>query len=333
VRYTPFLGLGALHPSLGDVSLNGDVDAFDASLILKYVVAPHSADSLTSLQRGVADVSRNGGPDTAAITAYDASLILQYVVELIDRFPGQVGGQKANAEKAAKLFALQKSASAAVEIGNFRADRGTTLTIPVLVRSVSGVTSFQADLRFDAQLLSVVSVRAAGIAQDRSFAYAVSPGEVRFAIAGANVLSGDGAIAELTVYVSNDVVGTVHSSIDIMQFLANENDVSKDARSGNLEILGKPTSYALQQNYPNPFNPSTTITYQIPTDQSRVQIVIFNLLGQTVRTLVDDQKSAGVYTAMWDGKNDNGIPVGSGIYLYRMTSGKFAQSKKLLLLK
>jgi hypothetical protein len=297
------------------------------------VVAPHSADSLTSLQRQVADVSRNGGPDTAAITAYDASLILQYVVELIDRFPGQVDGQKANAEKIAKLFALQRNATAGVEIGNFRVERGTTITIPVLVSNVSGVTSFQADVRFDSQLFSVVSVRAAGMAQDRSFAYAVSPGEVRFAIAGASVLSGDGAIAELTVCVSNDVVGTVHSSVDIARFLANENDLSKDARSGSLEVLGKPTSYALQQNYPNPFNPSTTITYQLPSDQSRVQIVIFNLLGQTVRTLVDEQKNAGVYKAVWDGKNDGGIPVGSGIYLYRMTSERFVQSKKLLLLK
>ncbi|MEK6650840.1 MAG: dockerin type I domain-containing protein, partial [Bacteroidota bacterium] len=90
VNYTPFLTSGSANPVAGDVSLNGLVQAFDASLILKYVVQPHGSDSLNALQKRAADVNGNGGLDTVAITAYDASLILQYVVGLVNSFPIEV---------------------------------------------------------------------------------------------------------------------------------------------------------------------------------------------------------------------------------------------------
>lgn len=98
-----------------------------------------------------------------------------------------------------------------------------------------------------------------------------------------------------------------------------------------------PKVFALQQNYPNPFNPSTTIKYQLPA-ASEVKITIYNLLGREVRTLVDAEKPAGFYSVDWDGLNEHGLEVASGIYLYRieaksMAGEKFLQTKKLMLLK
>jgi len=93
-----------------------------------------------------------------------------------------------------------------------------------------------------------------------------------------------------------------------------------------------PTSFALDQNYPNPFNPVTTIAYQVP-QPAHVLIDIFNVSGQRVRTLVNRTQAAGNHMVDWDGKDNLGRAVSSGMYIYRMAAGEFTQSKKMVLLK
>ncbi len=95
---------------------------------------------------------------------------------------------------------------------------------------------------------------------------------------------------------------------------------------------GQPDGFRIVQNYPNPFNPSTTIEYLIPT-RSRVVIEIFNVLGQKVRTLVNETKSAGSYRVEWSGSDDSGNSVPTGIYLYRFRAGDVVQIRKMLLVK
>ncbi len=93
-----------------------------------------------------------------------------------------------------------------------------------------------------------------------------------------------------------------------------------------------PEHFNLSQNYPNPFNPSTTIDFTVPK-KGKVRIVVYNLLGQQVVTLIDQPISAGVYRAVWDGCNEAGHPVASGIYFYRMEADNFVTTKKMILLK
>ncbi len=88
----------------------------------------------------------------------------------------------------------------------------------------------------------------------------------------------------------------------------------------------------LFQNYPNPFNPSTTIEYSID-GASAARIVIFSVDGRRIRTLDGGVKPPGVYRAIWNGKNDRGESVATGIYFYRLEAGSFAAVKKMLLLK
>ena len=90
--------------------------------------------------------------------------------------------------------------------------------------------------------------------------------------------------------------------------------------------------YSLEQNYPNPFNPSTVITYQLPVD-SRVDLVIYNALGQKVRTLLSGQQRVGQHELTWDGRNDEGQLVSSGVYFYQLKAGEYQQVKKMMLLK
>ncbi|MCD6117076.1 T9SS type A sorting domain-containing protein, partial [bacterium] len=93
-----------------------------------------------------------------------------------------------------------------------------------------------------------------------------------------------------------------------------------------------PTEFALTQNYPNPFNPETVISYSTPKS-AQVRIEIYNALGKKIRTLVDDYVQAGQHQIIWDGKNDNGIQVSTGIYYYIMQSGSFRSMKKAVFMK
>jgi hypothetical protein len=90
--------------------------------------------------------------------------------------------------------------------------------------------------------------------------------------------------------------------------------------------------YNIQQNYPNPFNPKTTINYQLP-ETSQVRLEIFNVLGQKTRTLVDKKMERGQHQTLWDGLDDDGAPVTSGIYLCRFETDNFQETIKMLLMK
>jgi hypothetical protein len=93
-----------------------------------------------------------------------------------------------------------------------------------------------------------------------------------------------------------------------------------------------PDEYDLAQNFPNPFNSLTTIHYQLK-EAGLVKIEIYDILGQKVRTLLDQQKGTGYYSISWNGKNNEGRLVSSGIYIYKMKSKDFLKSRKLLLIK
>ena len=84
-------------------------------------------------------------------------------------------------------------------------------------------------------------------------------------------------------------------------------------------LLSAPTDFELLQNYPNPFNPETTIPFQLPVE-SHVILTIFDLLGRAIRTIIQSELGTGAHTLTWDGRNNNGEPVGSGIYVYRLTA-------------
>jgi hypothetical protein len=93
-----------------------------------------------------------------------------------------------------------------------------------------------------------------------------------------------------------------------------------------------PNSFVLYQNYPNPFNPVTRIKYDI-AENSNVSVNVYNMMGEKVATLVNQYQNAGYYFTNWDSRNDLGISVSAGLYIYQIKAGKYVQGKKLILLK
>jgi hypothetical protein len=95
---------------------------------------------------------------------------------------------------------------------------------------------------------------------------------------------------------------------------------------------GIPHRFALGQNYPNPFNPTTVISYSTDKD-GRVLVEVFNLLGQRVAVLIDEELPAGEYEVTWNGRDQHGRQAATGVYFYRLTAGGKTQTRKMVLLR
>lgn len=108
-----------------------------------------------------------------------------------------------------------------------------------------------------------------------------------------------------------------------------------DTSSKNKTASSVPQEFELSQNHPNPFNPATNIRFTVGSGQSPAQVTlkIYNIAGQLVRILVDEEKALGMYTIGWDGKNDSGEDVSSGIYFYQLKTNELSESKRMALIK
>lgn len=93
-----------------------------------------------------------------------------------------------------------------------------------------------------------------------------------------------------------------------------------------------PKEFRLAQNYPNPFNPETTIRFDLP-NAVNVTLEVYNILGQRVCTLLAQKMEPGYHAVMWDGADDYGVRVGSGVYYFRINAGSFSDVKKMALVK
>jgi len=115
----------------------------------------------------------------------------------------------------------------------------------------------------------------------------------------------------------------------ILENFFDEPDIITDSNDNKKQLI---TQYKLNQNFPNPFNPSTVIKYDL-VKSSKVELKIYDILGQEVKTLVNEVQEKGHRTALWNGNDNFNNKVSSGIYFYRISAGKWNDIKKMILLK
>ncbi len=230
-------------------------------------------------------------------------------------------------------------------------DNGETFSrvVTVLLGQGNGEFSSPQKIRVDEEYSEPRAVAVGDFIKDGHLDLAVatiSPGEV-------SILQGDGAgnfslpVAKFRVGDAANALVTSDFNNDGIIDLASSN-YGSDTALGTLTVLfgdigltkriptmantERPTEFALKQNSPNPFNPSTVIEYGLP-QSSNVTLKIYNAYGQEVRILIDGFEMAGYKSAIWDGKNNRGESVPSGIYFYRITASYFEQTLRMLLLK
>lgn len=323
----------------GDANLDVNVTAFDATVVLQDVV---DLIELNDVARIAADVSGDGN-----VTSFDASLILSYVVGLIDEFPVETATtiavndpnkQAAQAKKsidesgieAVSSFKKGKSKPAISSVSNAslslqkteRGDKDNLMKIPVLLHEADKVFSIQLKINYNDQLINIDRVDFE-LPEGWLKMYNVVDSYLNIAMAGTTPLP------------SSQVASIVLEMLDPVE----EGSISGEAiinestpQSLEIDVKAIPYTYELSQNYPNPFNPVTTIRYQLP-EPGVVSLIVYNQLGQVVKTLVNEEKDAGYHRAFWSGTNDFGHQVASGVYLFRIQAGSFVEVKKMILLK
>ena len=293
----------------GDVTGNGEVSSLDAALILRHAVGRHVLIEVDSM---AADVSGDG-----SISSYDAALILQYVVRKISRFPVEEEGQ-------AKIPHLALSLR---RIWNGRMERRADgrMCLPVLIDEMDGVVAGEMMLSFYGDM-GDVEIRTSTLTSGYLLAHSVQRGRIRISFAGAESRSGGGRLLEV-VFDERDDGTPCLLRLDGVSL--NEGRVPTRIVEQEEEA---PLVHRLGQNHPNPFNPETTITYDV-TKTETVRLSVYALTGQHIRTLTDGQCPAGTYSATWDGTDDTGQAVASGVYLCRMIAGEYRAVRKLLLVR
>jgi len=234
---------------------------------------------------------------------------------------------------------------------------GEYVTIPVKAGSIlpeSVVTAAQLSLRFNPKLLQVdtSNISFAGTLIPQNWTrYAFSPDDstLNVALAGAvDSISGSGTLVYIGFKVLSSASPGDTSVIHFIDIKLNE-FVPPVVKDGVFRItptsvhenenLNLPKDFNLGQNYPNPFNPTTIIPFRVNGSQFtvhspvRTTLIIYNILGQRVNTLFDESLKPGTYQAIWDGKNDAGEKVPSGVYFYRLTSGGLSETRKMVLMR
>lgn len=302
--------------NLGDVDVNGTVQAFDASLVLQYLTLPGGIP-LSNVQRRNANVTTDN-----TISALDASVILRYVTGIITTLP--YGGTE--------------TAAGSVVMNDQISSPGALLEIPVRITGGTNIYSFEGAFTYDAALLEYNSIQwqpvVAGLMKEsKAFGN-------RVYIAGAGLQRMDNLqnveIAKL-YFTIKPTAGQTHTQVVMEKLRLNENAVVQNAASSGISITTSinepgttPENYTLLQNYPNPFNPETRIVYGIP-QEGRVVLELFDVMGRSIAVLSDDYKNAGYHVYTLNTAIISGMT--SGIYFYRITSGSFTDVKKLVLLK
>ena len=147
-----------------------------------------------------------------------------------------------------------------------------------------------------------------------------------------DMVLGIGWVNDNCVYVSG--CDWVADSVDYTDAFFNsmDNCFETCVLVSNDKIDQLPTAFNLYNNYPNPFNPTTQIRYDLPED-ARVSITIYDLMGRSIKSLVQSNQTAGYRSVRWDGTSDMGEPVSAGLYFYTIHAGEFRQTKKMVLLK
>ena len=322
-----------------DVSSDGTLTAYDASIILRYVACEGCGESL--LPPGITgtwhfepqlrcfeNLTYNETSDYDAIMYGDVS----------QNWPGLSLSQKTNVTD----FQIGQP-KLTPRIKN-------SFTLPIEVDHPDDIIAADISLTYNPNDFSAVRASTTSRTCGWEIAYHNSnAGRMKIAMAGSNEPTGPGSIVEVEFETESSLNPEALSVIEI-SVLFNEGQIPSPPpiQYSLKSCLSLPPNYTLGQNHPNPFNPTTSIQYSVTADHSlhHITLKIYNLLGQEVKSLVDEPQEPGYYTVTWNGTDNEGYPVASGIYFYRLTgengneqnSSMLSQSawsntKRMLLLK
>jgi hypothetical protein len=306
---------------MGDVSLNGAIQAYDASLVLQYFI---TSISLNETQKKVADVSGNGD-----IVPYDAALILQYLVGTIQSFPAEMKSAHISSVDYAKLV-----------VGSANIENGENISIPLTVTDVSEMIASEIEISYDPTLLEVNEVQNKIAGMNLLFKNDTQKGLLTIVMAGADPLTSSTVLAEILFHTKMLTVKSKTTELSVSKFIANESDMTSEATNGDITIYNNSivvdkftpafNNKEIFRVYPNPSSGNANLSYELKEDNQNVTIELFSLYGQRIATLVNGNEDKGSHTVSI---LNSGNPFESGTYFIRMTVNGYSQSQKFLIVR
>jgi phosphodiesterase/alkaline phosphatase D-like protein len=296
-----------------DLSNNGEVDIWDVAVVAAIFGVAEEYDPAI-------DLSGNGEVDI-----WDVAEIAAVFGQSVSKPAGEPAQPGINA---AAEIAMQHELQ---EHGQVR--------MSAIISQVSQLVGFQMTLRFDTEEYQFLGMEEGNFLDNTGGNALIShvdmeDGQIHVygILLGTHpeeLPSGEGAL----VSVIFQSLGTGAQDIQVENIkLLDGGGLMNVLGNANVESPAVPDDYALLPNYPNPFNPTTTVRFSMP-EAGKVKLVVFNILGQRVKTLIDGELEAGFHQLMWNATNNNGLKVASGVYLYRIEAGSFVKTRKMLLLK
>lgn len=240
------------------------------------------------------------------------------------------------------LPGMNENAEFALSLGSERVVAGELVAVDVSLANVAALVGYGFALNYETDKFEFVSVAPAdedllkSTGGETLFHHVVADGQITVAngLYNGTAVSGGGDVVRFVFRVLREFEDNARFEIaDGLVFDPSQLQ-NPAVVAGVLELQSTPREFALHQNFPNPFNPDTTIKYDL-AESADVTLQIYNVLGQVIRTLVaSEAQNAGRYQIRWNGMDDRGVPVSSGIYFYQISAdGKFSDVRKLMLLK
>jgi len=345
---------GSLEMGRGDIDNSRTIDAFDAALVLMHTVHTVNLDdpgdtlndqvetdygfTFPGAAGHMAEVSGEMG-----ITAFDASLILRREVGQIGYFPSEEGFYRlwdpptgwwkppAELPPPTKPVVTARPMNKTIALGPVEKRADGLIAVPVTIDDMEGLLAGSFALHFDSTRLRPAGVEASDLTENYLFADHAQGDIARVGFAGAESQSGAGAIASV-LFQPLDVAGTV-GALELVEAQLNESDIDVRIAAAPLSTAAAvPRAFVLYPNYPNPFNPSTAVRYDLST-AGVVHLGVYDLVGQRIRLLQSGYQPAGQHKLEWNGADENGIVVASGVYLLRLETDQGILVRKMSMIK
>jgi hypothetical protein len=308
-------GIQVVEQIYGDVDLNGKVRAYDAAIILKYLVGK---TELSRPQKINADVSLDN-----TISGLDATFILRYTSGLISElpFPDEDGSYTLGA--------------GTLLMDDIYTNSNSYVEMPVNIVNSENIFSFEGEFSFDSTCVNLHSFSWSAMLNGFNCEVFLHHNKLKFIGASSKPINGNGTLATMKFMVK-DIELDSGTKINLDYLRYNEGAFQENVASGNIistnvnvenDNNNSLDSFILYQNYPNPFNPSTRIKFYAPNNSHTI-VTIYNTRGQLVQTLLDDFVHTGEHSLNW-----NASEVGPGVYFCKIKFGDFVLTKKMVYLK
>jgi hypothetical protein len=298
----------------GDVNYDEDVNISDVVMLINYLL--QITDLETDAQLFASDFN------------LDYAINISDAVGIINSILGQ---------SARTMASLSDSKSATISLPEEPFISKNSIRLPVEITADGSLAALQIELNYESKILDPLSPIIVGEEWNEInvLFHSPTPGKVVYlfySLNGVEIPIGSPPLFEFRNISGKDKYSTKIKLIEAV--FASPSGISVSVEYGN--TLSKtnllPETYAMHPNYPNPFNPITYIKYDLP-EMSVVNIEIFNILGQQVKTLMSGSQMAGHHRVQWNGKNKFDKDLSSGVYLVRFKANHFNHHQKIMLLK